>query len=197
MAHITLRRLAAIIPLVVAVASGGYASAAEDSLSATEDHLGESAAPLARFAPYIESLKATLESGRSTDEIAESLLGSGRPTAFNLQALCRLYKKADPKFDEMQSDFKGLEDGIGEYSKWYEIYRTAQSEGRDAATLDRLAQQKADALASFTKLLTNRQWLTEGGAPTRLQTIEAFLKERIGQPRFGSPRKRGPERARL
>lgn len=174
----TIRRLAAVAAslLLVAAASTGCSSAEDAPSSTSDDHLGESAAPIARFTPYLKTLKDTLESGRPTQEIADTLLGSGRPASFSLQSLCRIYGDADPKFKEMRDDFKGLEDGIGGYDKWNSIYKAAVSEGKDAATLARLKKQSDDALVQFTKLLTDRQWLTTGGAPNRIKMSEDFLK---------------------
>ena len=168
------RLAAAFVASILVVAAGPGCSTSDDSSSTNDSNLEESAAR-ARFTPYLNTLKSTLESGKPTDEIAKRLLDSGRPAAFSLQALCRVYGDADPKFKEMRDDFKGLEDGIGAYDKWYTIYQQALSENKDAATLARLKQQSDDALAEFTKLLTDRQWLTTGGAPTRLSTIETFL----------------------
>jgi hypothetical protein len=178
MTMLKIRRVAAVLASLVAVAVGsaGCSSAEDAGSGTTDDHLGESTAPLARFSPYLKSLKSTLESGGSTEQIANALLGSGRPAAFSLQALARLYDKADPRFHEMQTDFKGLEDGIGGYDKWNGIYRAAVSANKDAATLERLKQQSDDALVRFTKLLTDRQWITEGGAPTRIKMTEDFLQ---------------------
>lgn len=166
---------AAVTSLAIAVTAAGCSSGEDASSGTTDDDLGESTAPLARFAPYLKTLKTTLESGRPTEEIASSLLQSGRPAAFSLQALCRVYGKADPKFKEMRDDFKGLEDGIGAYDKWNGIYQEAVSQHRDAATLERLKAQRDQALTQFTKLLTDKQWLTTGGAKNRIQMTQEFL----------------------
>lgn len=171
-----LHHVAAVVTsLLVAVAGAGCSAGEDSSQGTTDDNLGESTAPLARFAPYLKTLKTTLESGQSTEQIASALLSSGRPASFSLQALCRVYSKADPKFKEMRDDFKGLEDGIGGYAKWDDIYQSAVREGKDAATLARLKTQRDEALTKFTKLLTDKKWLTTDGSPTRLKTIQEFL----------------------
>lgn len=171
-------RVAAVLAsLIVAVASAGCSSAEDARSGTTDDHLGDSTAPLARFSPYLKSLNTTLSSGRSNEEIANTLLGSGRPPAFSLQALSRIYDKADPRFKEMQSDFKGLEDGIGGYDKWNGFYRAAVSANKDAATIERLKAESDAALVKFTKLLADRQWVTEAGTPNRIQMTQDFLNE--------------------
>ncbi len=121
-----LHGVAAVLTAVIVAACGAGCSSSEEPSSGTsDDHIGESEAPLARFQPYLKTLQSTLESGRPTEEIANQLLSSGRPAAFSLQALCRLYSDSDPKFKEIRDDFKGLEDGIGAYDKWNGIYQAA------------------------------------------------------------------------
>lgn len=130
---------------------------------------------MARFSPHLKSLHNALDA-KSAEEAANGLVQSGRMTAFSLQALCRLYSDADPKFGEMRSDFKGLEDGIGAYDKWKTIYEAALDEKSDEETLARLKKDRDEALATFTKQLVDKGWIKTGDAPSRLDTIDAFLK---------------------
>jgi len=168
-------RLLAAAVASLTIAAVGCSSGSDDSTSGTtDDHLGESAAPLARFAPYMTSLKSSF-AGADNEAIANSLLASGRPAAFSLQALGRVYSDADPKFKTFRDDFKGLEDGIGNYDKWATIYNTAVSEHKDQATLDRLKAQKDDALTAFTKLLTDKKWLAPAGEQSLLDQWQVFL----------------------
>jgi hypothetical protein len=172
-----LSRIAAVLAsLAICTVAAGCSSETDDQSSGvTDDHLGESEAPLARFKPYMTSLRSALESGQSNEQIANTLLGSGRPAAFSLQALCRLYSDADPKFKEIRDDFKRLEDGIGAYDKWNDIYNTAVSEHKDQATLDRLKGQRDAALTSFTQMLSDRKFLVPAGQTSRMKEIQAFL----------------------
>lgn len=176
MRYLPFRTLAAVFSsLVVAACAVGCSASDEPSSGVTDDHLGESEAPLARFKPYMTTLRSTLESGRSNEEIANTLLSSGRPASFSLQALCRLYSDADPKFKEIRDDFKRLEDGIGQYDKWASIYNAAVSEHRDQATLDRLEGQRDQALTAFTQMLAQRKFLVAAGETSRMSEIQAFL----------------------
>jgi hypothetical protein len=171
-----LHGVAAVLTAVIVAACGAGCSSSDDpSSGTTDDHIGESEAPLARFQPYLKTLKGALESGQSTEQIAKQLLASGRPAAFSLQALGRLYSDADPRFKQLRDDFKGLEDGIGAYDKWNSIYEEAVAEHKDQATLERLKGQRDAALVTFNKLLTDKQWLTTNGAPTRIKMTEDFL----------------------
>lgn len=174
------RRLGAAVTLILpalGAACSGAPDGATTSDSAIEAAPGSPAVAFARFTPHLDALRGILESGAPADQVAEQMVGSGRNATFHLQALCRLYAKAYPSFDELLTDFKSLEDGIGEYGKWYSIHRAAVLEGVDASTLTRLEAQKADALLRFTQLLVDRQWLTkDAAAPSRLRTIEALLR---------------------
>lgn len=175
-----LHRAVAVISSVIALgttaAMAGCSTAEDDDAGATDQAVEEGAAPLARFSQYIRSLKTPLASGKPVEDIAQTLLNSGRPASFSLQALCRLYEKADPKFATMRDDFKGLEDGIGAYDKWDSIYRKAVSEGKDQETLARLKKQADDALTRFKSLLTSKNWIKDGGAGSpHLEEIETFL----------------------
>src|SRR4051794_19230571 len=112
-------RAVAVLSSVIALgAMAGCSTADDDDAGATDQAVEQAAAPLARFTQFIKSLKAPLASGKPVEDVAQTLLGSGRPASFSLQALCRLYEKSDPKFASMRDDFKGLEDGIGAYDKW-------------------------------------------------------------------------------
>ena len=170
-----LARTAAVALSALLLVAG--CSAAQDTQNdTTEDQLAASEAPLARFATPMKNLKTVLEGPGTDAEIANTLLASGRSSAFSLQAICRVYSKLDPKFKEMRDDFKGLEDGIGNYDKWNGIYERGVSDNKDAATLARLKKQRDDALTSFVSLLTAKQWRTDGNTPTRMAQHEAFLK---------------------
>lgn len=59
----------------------------------------------------------------SDEEIIYKLVKTpeARIAAFNLQALGKLYIPYDALFAKMQSDFKQIEDGIGQVSKWQDL----------------------------------------------------------------------------
>jgi hypothetical protein len=142
-----LSRVVAVVSSVVALAAAAGCASTDDSAEAAGQEVNAAAAaPVARFAPYIKTLKTSLESGQSMEQIAQSLLASDRPAAFSLQGLCRVYEKMDPKFASLRDDFKGLEDGIGNFDKWDGIYQAAVSEKKDQATLADLRPQRADGL---------------------------------------------------
>lgn len=172
-------RLLAVVAASAALmlASAGCSQATDNAQSSGEDNLNEADAPLARFAPYLKTLRAAFESGQSTDQIAQTLLASGRPASFSLQALCRLYEKENDTFKSLRDDFKGLEDGIGGFDKWNGIYQTAVSQHKDQATLDRLKAQSDAALVTFSKLLTTKGWISADAAtPSLAAKHEAWLK---------------------
>ncbi len=172
-------RLFAVVAASAAllVTSAGCSQSTDNTESSGEDNLNEGDAPVARFAPYLKTLRAALESGQSTDQIAQTLLSSGRPASFSLQALCRLYEKEDDKFKALRDDFKGLEDGIGGFDKWNSIYQTAVSEHKDAATLARLKAQSDTALTAFSQLLSSKGWISANAAtPSLAANHEAWLK---------------------
>ena len=174
---LSLRTLAIVTTSLACTLAGiGCAAPADGEAGVAEQHLEDKTVAAARFSPYLTNLKGALESGRTSEEIANMLLSSGRPNAFSLQALCRLYASRDPKFKEMRDDFKGLEDGIGGFDKWNGIFQSAVSEKKDAATITKLKAKKDAALADFTKLLTDRQWLPTAGSPGRIKLTEDFLK---------------------
>lgn len=161
-------------------AGAGCSSQADDaSVGSGEQNQTNADAPVARFAPHLKSLRGALESGQPVDQIAQTLLGSGRPAAFALQALCRLYEKEDDAtFKTMRDDFKALEDGIGQYDKWYTFYQAAVSQGKDKATIDRLKAQADSALKTFSTMLTSRGFINAEDAkkPGLVGKHEEWLK---------------------
>lgn len=179
-----LHRVVAVVSSVVALAAVAGCSTEEDaSAEAADQAVKASEAPVARFAPYLKSLKSTLESGQPLEQIAQSLLNSGRPAAFSLQGLFRVYEKMDDQFGDFRDDYKALEDGIGAYDKWSTIYQAAVSANKDQATLDKLKKQRDDALVTFKAMLTSKQFLTENGAPTKIKQTEDFLNAYKWKPR--------------
>jgi hypothetical protein len=179
-------RLFAVVAASAALllTSAGCSQTTDNAQSSGEDNLNEADAPLARFAPYLKTLRSALESGQPTDQIAQTLLSSGRPASFSLQALCRLYEKEDDKFKDLRDDFKGLEDGIGGFDKWNGIYQTAVSQNKDAATLARLKAQSDTALATFSQLLSSKGWIsTDAATPSLAAKHEAWLKSYAWKPR--------------
>ncbi len=168
-----LRRFAAVSSLIVA--SFGC-SVAESSSEGSSDAIESKTAPLARFAPYLKTLKTAIETPATAEEAANNLLGTGRPASFSLQALFRIYADEDARFDEAKDDFKSLEDGIGAYGKWDEIYQAGVTQKADAATLEKLKKNRDDALVAFTKVLTDKGWRTDGKSPTRIAQTEDFLQ---------------------
>jgi hypothetical protein len=172
-------RLFAVVAASAALllASAGCSQTTDNAQSSGEDNLNEADAPVARFAPYLKTLRTAFESGQSTDQIAQTLLSSGRPASFSLQALCRVYEKEDDAFKSMRDDFKGLEDGIGAFDKWNGIYQTAVSQHKDQATLDRLKAQSDAALTTFSQLLSSKGWIsTNAATPSLAAKHEAWLK---------------------
>lgn len=179
-------RLFAVVAASAALmlAGAGCSQGADDTQSSGEDNLNEGDAPIARFAPYLKTLRSALESGRSTDQIAQTLLSSGRPASFSLQALCRLYEKEDDEFKSLRDDFKGLEDGIGQFDKWDGFYRAAVSQHKDQATLDRLKAQSDTALTTFSQMLSSKGWISADAAtPSLAAKHEAWLKAYAWKPR--------------
>lgn len=173
----------AVASAALLVMGAGCSQSDDSTQSSGEDNLNE-AAPTARFAPYLKSLRGTLESGQSLDQIAQALLASGRPASFSLQALCRVYEKEDDRFKQMRDDFKGLEDGIGNYDKWNSIYETALSEHKDQATLDRLKSQSDAALQTFSQLLSSKGWISaDPQKPSLAAQHEEWLKNYAWKPR--------------
>lgn len=145
-------------------AGAGCSSQADDasSIGSGEQNQTNADAPMARFAPHLRSLRSQLESGQSVEQIAQGLLSSGRPASFALQALCRLYEKEDDAtFKAMRDDFKALEDGIGQYDKWYTFHQAAVSQGKDKATIDGLKAKVDAALKTFNTLLTSRGFINK------------------------------------
>ena len=172
-------RLFAVVAASAALllSSAGCSQSSDNAQSSGEDNLNEADAPLARFAPYLKTLRTALESGQSADQIAQTLLSSGRPASFSLQALCRLYEKEDDTFKKLRDDFKGLEDGIGQFDKWNGIYQTAVSQNKDAATLARLKAQSDSALTTFSQHLSSKGWISADAAtPSLAAKHEAWLK---------------------
>jgi hypothetical protein len=172
-----LSRVVITVSAVLALAAAAGCSTTEDASAEASQDLTASAAPIARFAPYITTLKTALESGQPMEQIAQSLLASGRPAAFGLQALCRVYEEMDPKFATLRNDFKGLEDGIGDYDKWDSIYQAAVAEKKDQPTLDRLKKQRDDAQAAFEAMLTAKKWLTGAGVVSHISEVETFVHD--------------------
>ncbi len=172
-----LKRVVAVVGLLFAASIGATGCSTADSIDSSDDHLeSPKDAPLARFAPYLATLRSAIETPATVEESAQALLASGRPAAFSLQALCRVYGGFEGGiFSELHDDFKALEDGIGAYDKWDGIYQQGVSQHADAATLDRLKKNRDDALVRFSSMLTSRQWRTDGKTPTRLATITKFL----------------------
>jgi len=179
-------RLLAVVAASAALllAGAGCSQTADDTQSSGEDNLNAADAPLARFAPYLKTLRSTLESGQSSDQIAQTLLSSGRPASFSLQALCRLYEKENDTFKTLRDDFKGLEDGIGQFDKWNGFYQAAVAQNKDAATLQRLKAQADAALVTFSQLLSSKGWVSADPAtPSLAAKHEAWLKAFAWKPR--------------
>jgi len=174
----------AVAAAALVLGSAGCSQGTDNAQSSGEDNLNEADAPLARFAPYLKTLRSALESGQSTDQIAQTLLSSGRPASFSLQALCRLYEKENDTFKSLRDDFKGLEDGIGQFDKWNGIYQTAVSQHKDQATLDRLKAQSDSALTTFSQMLSSKGWISANAAtPSLAAKHEAWLKSYAWKPR--------------
>ncbi|MCC7442778.1 MAG: hypothetical protein IT285_14175 [Bdellovibrionales bacterium] len=133
-----------------------------------------------RFKPWVVDLQGLIRPGESAGETAQRLLGSSaRISAFNLQALGRIYSELDPKFDEFRGELKRLEDSIGEYDKWVSVLDAASSDsGSSAADLDRLRRRVREAKLKLTEMLKEREWVVEAGSGERprLQRIERFLR---------------------
>jgi hypothetical protein len=146
--------------------------------------LGDADAPLARFAPHLKVLRDMIEKPATPQDAANALLGGGRPAAFSLQGLSRVYKAQDPQFKQFELDFKTLEDGIGGYDKWNGIYSAAQGQpGVKPEKLAELKQKRDDALTRFVKKLTDGRWRGQAAGKSRLDEIDGALRKMKWLPR--------------
>lgn len=143
-----------------------------------DDDLGEPRGQrqLARFAPWMATVKEAMETKDSIEVIAGKLVeGPMRVASYNLQALGRLYAKEDKIFPKIRDDFKDLEDGIGEYDKWNNILGKAEKDGKTKSTLAELKDKREKALNALKSLLEDRKWIRSDGGETRITKIQGLL----------------------
>lgn len=142
-------------------------------------------AQLARFAPWMKTLDQLLRSDTSPQKVADRLLESqARVAAFNLQALGKLYSDEDKLFDRLRSEFKNLEDAIGEFDKWRKIYEKyvekLQESGHSPAEVkeksDPYRKKAEQARRDFTKMLVDDRWVVPAGSDDGTSRLRAIWK---------------------
>jgi hypothetical protein len=135
-------------------------------------------AQIARFTPWLETIRKPLTSSQDIDTVADALLnGETRVAAFNLQALGRLYGKQDELFKDVRSNFKEMEDAIGEYDKWVQVLKSAQQNGQNDSAIKKLKKRVKEARASFVAFLQKEEWVVSNGK-SKIDKIQKSLESR-------------------
>ncbi|MGE0173704.1 MAG: hypothetical protein AB7T49_12985 [Oligoflexales bacterium] len=148
--------------------------------SATKDavsNVGPSNAAFERFEKWIEQLNPILGKELSAQEAANGILDASkknRAVMFSMQALGRLYEKQNPEFEMIRQNFKSLEDGIGEFDKWSELYSKGEKTGVGPDNLKKFSEGKDLARQAFADSLRDQSWV-ETSQP-RLRAIHDFLQ---------------------
>lgn len=119
-------------------------------------------AQMERFSIWIDILEKPLSSAKDSTDALDGLLNetSARISAFNLQALGKLYAATNPDFEFIRNNFKKIEDNLGAIDKW--------------KTLKNEKQLKA-AKTKFKSLLVKEKWFGKDESP-RLKEIRKNLK---------------------
>lgn len=115
--------------------------------------------PMARFEKSFIPLEKSLLSSDSSLVAENLIIGKSRIYTFQLQALGKLYSKKNKLFKNLKADFKSLEDGIGEYKKWKDIFVEAQARGVSASKLKKIQKNMDAGKLSLIKLLKKQEWV--------------------------------------
>jgi hypothetical protein len=107
---------------------------------------------LARFEVWFQILEKPLATSNQPEAALDALLNEPRSriASFNLQALGRLYEGLSPSFSTFRSDFKFLEDGLGQIDKWKTL--------KNNKNLKAARQKFASDLKTF-------KWIGKGQSP--------------------------------
>ncbi len=118
---------------------------------------------MTRFEKSLSALEKLFTSDKDLDKVISNLIESsdGRISAFNLQALGRIYSEQDSLFAAFRSDFKSIEDNIGKIDKWNSLKNKAKEE---------------KAIKEFSDILKKNRWSVNGTSP-KLEKIRSDLKK--------------------
>lgn len=93
-------------------------------------------------------------------EVADALLvGKSRVTAFNIQALGKIYANRHKNFKKLKEDFKSLEDGIGEYKKWRDLLAEAEARNASVSKIKKFRKKKEEAKVALSNMLEDKNWI--------------------------------------
>ena len=129
-----------------------------------------------RFVAQLNRLFPCLEQAAAASEPARALYGTAaRQCFFYLQALCRIYRKAQDKkpFKALGECFKAAEDQLGKIDHWDGWLKDA--EPLSPAQIAALEQHKAAEITKLQNLLDDGDWLS--GDFLRIRTILAELAD--------------------
>ncbi len=133
-------------------------------------------AQIARFEPWIADLSGVLGMSRNPEKVVESLLKERtRFSAFNLQALGKLYSSVDKDFEDFRRHFKSLEDGIGACEKWAGILETAKKNHAPAIELEKIAAKLKESKRKLAADLVDHGWIPKLGKKSLLEKLSQWL----------------------
>jgi hypothetical protein len=108
----------------------------------------------------------------SSKQAAKSLLtGNLRVSAFNLQALGKIYESQDEEFQNIRKNFKQLEDGIGEAKKWSDLLAEGKVREVSKERLQKLESNYKKAVKELEEMLEDSGWI----GSSKLSEMKSFL----------------------
>jgi len=160
------------------LAAVGCKSTGGNSGVSSSNRSSQSTIPqVVRFTIWLDILDKDI-GGNSPAKAADKLLdGSARAAVFNLQGLGRLYADTDSSFDKARKRFKALEDGIGGFEKWNDLYDKAKENGSSAGAIKKLETKRDAAKAALEAMLVSEKYIPADGSKGYLETFRSFLNK--------------------
>ncbi|RYZ58119.1 MAG: hypothetical protein EOP07_07915 [Proteobacteria bacterium] len=163
--------------MITSCRSVGSSSRVSAEISAGSPGVEQQTYPqIARFTYFMDKLDKDMK-GLTPAAAADRLVaGNARETAFNLQALGRLYEALDPQFTNIRKAYKKLEDGIGDFAKWVELLDKAQRSGAPAEIIAQHKASRDKARITLEQMLISSNFVpSDVNAVTYHQTLNTFL----------------------
>jgi hypothetical protein len=131
---------------------------------------------IARFAYFMDKLDKDMKGLTPADAADRLVASNARETAFNLQALGRLYEALDPQFSAVRKAYKKLEDGIGDFAKWVELLDKAKRSGAPAEIIAQHTASRDKARITLEQMLISSNFVpSDVNGVSYQQALRTFL----------------------
>lgn len=146
-----------------------------------------------RFIYWMDEIAKQFNS-LDAEDVAKNLIeGKSRVTAYNLQALAKIYsqaledKKGQQFFSKLRNEFKDLEDALGEYKKWNELGKRREREEAFDELADELENnwilkengEKNEQFLIYKRMEQIRNWNHWPSANEDKKTVVQFIKNQV------------------